>query len=66
MENPTKVRSLTLDNISSNNEKTKIRFSLKDRIEILILILINTFYLFYSLLNLVNLNNMRIYYYNKD
>lgn len=66
MKNPTKVRSLTLDNISSNNEKTKMRFSLKDRIEILILILINTFYLFYSLLNLVNLNNMRIYYYNKD
>lgn len=64
----TKVRKLTLDNISTGKEKIKIGFLLTNRIKRLVFTLTNIFYLFNSLSNIDSLgllNNMDIYYYYK-
>lgn len=69
MENPTKIRGSTLDNISLGKKKVKIRLILKNRIEGLVLILTNVFYLSNNLFNLASLslqNNAGIYYHNKN
>lgn len=69
IENPTKVRGLTLDAISPNRKKVKIRLVMKDRIERLVFTLINIFYLPSSPSNLINLglqNNVGIYHHKKD
>ena len=69
MENPRKVRRLTLDGISLSREKVKIRLALKNKTEGIVVILTNVFYFSYSPSNLVSLgllNNVKIYYHNKD
>lgn len=69
MQNPTKVRILTLDGISLGRKKSKIRLVLKDRTKGLVLILTNIFYFFHSPSTLVSLdvfNNAQIYHHNKD
>lgn len=69
IENPTKIGKLTSDGILPNNEKIKIRLALKDRTKKLVLTLTNIFYFLHSLSNLVKLellNNIKIYYHNKN
>lgn len=69
MKNFTKVGRLTLNSILPGRRKVKIRLVLKDKIEILILILTNVFYYLNNSSNLDTLgllNNMEIYYHNKD
>ena len=68
-KNPTKVRGLRSDNISPGGGKVKIILVLKNGTEGLVLTLTNIFYLLHSPLNLVSLgflNDIRIFYYNKD
>lgn len=68
-ENSTKVGRSTSDCISPGREKVKIRLALKDKTKRLVLILINFFYFFHSPSNFINLgllNNVGIYYHNKD
>ena len=68
-ENFIKVRGLTLDGISPNRRRVKIRLALKNGIKKLVLILTNVFYFLHSPSNLVNLgflNNTRIFYHIKD
>ncbi len=69
IKNPIKIRGLTSNGILLGRRKVKIRFTLKDRIEGLVFILINIIYLLNSLSNLISLgflNNAGIYYHNKD
>lgn len=69
MEDSTMIGRLTSDDILLSKRKIKIRLTLKDKIEELVLTLINIFYLSHSLLNFVSLsllNNVKIYHYNKD
>lgn len=69
IENPTKIGKLTSDGILPINEKIKIRLALKDRTKKLVLTLTNIFYFLHSLSNLVKLellNNIKIYYHNKN
>lgn len=68
-KNLTNIGGLILDGISLGRKRVKIRLILKDSIKGLVLILINVFYLFHSLLNLISLdllNNVGIFYHNKD
>lgn len=68
-KNSTKVRELILDGISFDRRRVKIRLALKNSIKGLVLTLANIFYLLYSLLNLISLgllNNVRIFYHNKN
>lgn len=68
-ENPIKVGGLISDSISLSREKIKIRLTLKNGIEKLVLALINVFHLSHNPLNVINLgllNNTRIFYHNKD
>lgn len=68
-KNSTKVGGPTSDNIPPGKEKVKIKLVLKDRIEELVLTLINIFYFSHSPSNLVSLNllnDAEIYHYNKD
>lgn len=68
-ENSTKVGRLIFDGILSDRRKIKIRLVLKDSIEGIVLTLTNVFYLPHDQSNLINLgflNNIEIFYYNKD
>lgn len=68
-ENPTKVGGLTSDCILPGRKKVKIRLALKDRIEGLVFILTNVFYLpnnSSKLISLGLLNNAGIYHHNKN
>lgn len=68
-KNSTKVGGLISDGISLDRRRVKIRLVLKDSIKGLVLTLTNIFYLPYNPLNLVSLgllNNVRIFYHNKD
>lgn len=68
-KNPTKIRGSTSDGISPGRRKVKIRLTLKNGTEKLVLTLTNVFYISHNSLNLVSLgflNNVRIYYHNKD
>lgn len=68
-ENSTKVRGSTSDGISLSRRKVKIRLSLKDGKDEMVLTLTNVFFLPHSSSNLVSLgllNNVRIFYHNKD
>lgn len=69
IENSTKVKRLTSNNILPSRKMVKIKLVLKDELEKLVFMLINIFYFFYNLWNLISLgflNNAEIYYYNKD
>lgn len=69
VENHTKVKGSTSDDISPDRGKVKIRLILKDRMEDLVFIEINVFYLPNSPFNFVNLSllsNTGIYHYNED
>lgn len=64
-----KIRRLTLDNILLGKKKIKIKLIIRDKIEKLVLILTNVFYLINSSSNIVSLdflNNIIIHHYNKD
>lgn len=68
-ENPIKIRRLTLNSISLNRRKGKIKLILKYKTEELVFTLINIFCLPNSSSNLVSrgfLINVGIYHYNKD
>lgn len=68
-ENLTKVGASTSDGISSDRRKVKIRLTLRDRIEDLVLTSTNVFYLLNSLFNIFSpsfLSNIEIYYLDKD
>lgn len=68
-ENPTKVGGSKSDGISPSRGRVKIKLVLKDDIDRLVLTLTNVFYFPHSPLNVISLgllNNVGIFYYNKD
>lgn len=68
-ENLTKVGRSTSDDISLSRRRVKIRLSLKDSTERIVLTLTNIFYFPHSPSNLVSLNlinDVGIFHHNKD
>lgn len=64
-----RIKGSTLNDISLGREKVKLRLSLKDRSEGLVLNLLETFYLpnsSYNLVSLARLNNSGIFHNNED